>query len=52
MTEADIAAIATIVTRMNIFLLFVADFSEVISGDKREGAVKQYNTKDIGYDKK
>jgi hypothetical protein len=51
MTEADIVVIATIVTRMNIFLLPLTDFSELVSDDKREGAVKQYNTKDIGYDK-
>lgn len=51
MTEANIVAIATIATRMNIFLLLLGDFAEVVSDDKREGAVKQYNMKDIGYDK-
>jgi hypothetical protein len=51
MTEADIIDIATIVTKMNIFFLFLEDFSEGDRDDKRGGAVKQYNTKDIGYDR-
>lgn len=51
MTEADIIAIATIATRMNIFLLFLGDFSECDRDEKRGSAVKQYNTKDIGYDR-
>ena len=52
-TEA-IIAIATIATRMNIFiLLFLGDFSEESDrdDDNRSGAVKQYNTKDIEYNR-
>jgi hypothetical protein len=46
-----IIAIATIATRMNIFFLFLEDFSEGDRDDKRSGVVKQYNTKDIEYNR-
>jgi hypothetical protein len=36
---------------MNIFFLFLGNFSEGDCDDKRGDAVKQYNMKDIGYDK-
>ncbi len=51
MTEAAIIAIATIATRMNIFFMFLGDFSEGVCDDKRGGALKQYNMKDTGYDR-
>ena len=55
MTAAEaIIAIATIATRINIFFfLFLGDFSEEGDRDdnKRIGAVKQYNTKDIEYNR-
>lgn len=52
MTAAAIIAIATIGTRMNIFFfLFSGDFSEGDRDDKRYGAVKQDNTKDIEYNR-
>jgi hypothetical protein len=40
MTAADIIAIATIATRMKIFILFLGDFSDADRADKRRGAVK------------
>ena len=48
-----IIAIATTATRMNIFFfLFLGDFSEEGDrDDRRSGAVKQYNTKDIEYNR-
>ena len=48
-----IIAIATIAARMNIFFLLFGDFSEGEGdrADKRSGAVKQYNTKDIEYNR-
>jgi hypothetical protein len=36
---------------MNIFFLFLEDFSEGDRDDKRSGVVKQYNTKDIEYNR-
>lgn len=50
--EANVAAV-TIATVMNIFFFFVflSDFSEGDPNDKRSGAVKQYNTKDIEYNR-
>ena len=55
MTEADIiAAIATIVTRMYIFLLLLlGDFfsEEDACDDNRGNTIKQYNTKDIEYNR-
>jgi hypothetical protein len=40
MTAAAIIAVATIATRMNIFILFLRDFSEGDRDDKRGSAVK------------
>lgn len=51
--EANVAAV-TIATAMNIFFfffVFLSDFSEGDPNDKRSGAVKQYNTKDIEYNR-
>ena len=45
----DIAAMAT--TRSVFFFVVLADFSEGDRNDKRNGAVKQYNTKDIEYNR-
>jgi len=55
MTAAEtIIAIATTATMMSIFFfLFLGDFSEEGDRDdnKRSGAVKQYNTKEIEYNR-
>ena len=49
--EANVAAV-TIATAMNIFFfVFLSDFSEGDPNDKRSGAVKQYNMKDIEYNR-
>jgi hypothetical protein len=45
-------AIAAIATMMSVFFFVVlADFSEGDRNDKRNGAVKQYNTKDMEYNR-
>jgi hypothetical protein len=55
MTAAEaIIAIATTANMMSIFFfLFLGDFSEEGDCDdnKRRGAVKQYNTKEIEYNR-
>ena len=52
--EANVAVV-TIATAMNIFFffffVFLSDFSEGDPNDKRSGAVKQYNMKDIEYNR-
>jgi hypothetical protein len=54
MIEAYIIAIATIATRMNIFFLFLGGFFSEEEGDcedKRGSIVKQYNIKEIEYNR-